>query len=105
MAGRACPRRRPRPYPCGMPPEPAPALTSAPDWLLVDGSSLIFRAFFGVPQTIVAPDGQPINAVRGFLDFLARFILDRKPRHLAVATDEDWRPAFRVDLIPSYKTH
>lgn len=88
-----------------MAPEPVPASLPAPDWLLVDGSSLIFRAFFGVPQTIVAPDGQPVNAVRGFLDFLARFILDRRPRHLAVATDEDWRPAFRVDALPSYKTH
>jgi 5'-3' exonuclease len=88
-----------------MPPEPVGTKAPAPDWLLVDGSSLIFRAFFGVPQTITAPDGQPINAVRGFLDLLARFILDRQPRHLVVATDEDWRPAFRVDLIPSYKTH
>ena len=76
-----------------------------PDWLLVDGSSLIFRAFFGVPQTVVAPGGQPVNAVRGFLDFLARFLTDRRPLHLAVATDEDWRPAFRVDALPSYKTH
>jgi 5'-3' exonuclease len=88
-----------------MPPEPVAPPPPTPDWLLVDGSSLIFRAFFGVPQTIVAPDGRPVNAVRGFLDFLARFILDRKPRHLAVATDEDWRPAFRVDLLPTYKAH
>jgi 5'-3' exonuclease len=88
-----------------MPPEPAPVPPPTPDWLLVDGSSLIFRAFFGVPQTVVAPDGRPVNAVRGFLDFLARFVLDRKPRHLVVATDEDWRPAFRVDVLPSYKTH
>ena len=76
-----------------------------PDWLLVDGSSLIFRAFFGVPQTVVSPGGGPVNGVRGFLDYLSRFITDRRPLHLAVATDEDWRPAFRVDLIPSYKTH
>ncbi|HXA42904.1 MAG TPA: 5'-3' exonuclease [Candidatus Solibacter sp.] len=84
----------------------APAGTLArPDWLLVDGSSLIFRAFFGVPQTVVSPDGRPVNAVRGFLDYLARFLVDRRPRHLAVATDEDWRPAFRVEALPSYKTH
>jgi 5'-3' exonuclease len=84
----------------------APAPTPArPDWLLVDGSSLIFRAFFGVPQTVVSPDGRPINAVRGFLDYLARFLTDRRPLHLAVATDEDWRPAFRVEALPSYKTH
>src|ERR1700737_178517 len=103
MSPRACSHRRPRAYSCGMPPEPAPAPLPTPDWLLVDGSSLIFRAFFGVPQTVVAPDGRPVNAVRGFLDFLARFVLDRKPRHLVVATDEDWRPGFRVEGITSYK--
>src|SRR5437762_12321988 len=77
----------------------------AADWLLLDGSSLMFRAFFGIPVTAFkAPDGQPVNAVRGFLDMLARLITDRKPGAIVVATDEDWRPAFRVDVIPSYKT-
>ncbi len=76
-----------------------------PEWLLVDGSSLIFRAFYGVPQTNRAPDGTLINAVRGFLDNLARQVNERKPRHVAVTTDEDWRPDWRVELIPSYKVH
>jgi 5'-3' exonuclease len=77
----------------------------ATDWLLIDGSSLMFRAFFGLPVTAFkAPNGQPVNAVRGFLDMLARLVTDRKPRAIVVATDEDWRPAFRVDVIPSYKT-
>jgi 5'-3' exonuclease len=76
-----------------------------PEWLLVDGSSLIFRAFFGVPQTNRAPDGTLINAVRGFLDNLARIITDRRPRRVAVTTDEDWRPDWRVELLPSYKVH
>ena len=88
-----------------MPKRSAPDVPARLDWLLVDGSSLIFRAFFGVPQTVVAPDGRPVNGVRGFLDYLSRFITDRRPLHLAVATDEDWRPAFRVEAIPSYKTH
>src|SRR5438067_8763897 len=75
------------------------------DWMLIDGSSVMFRAFFGIPVgAFKAPDGQPMNAVRGFLDMLARLITDRKPRAIVVATDEDWRPAFRVDVIPSYKT-
>jgi 5'-3' exonuclease len=75
------------------------------DWMLIDGSSLMFRAFFGLPVTAFkAPNGQPVNAVRGFLDMLGRLVADRKPKALAVATDEDWRPAFRVDVIPSYKT-
>ena len=76
-----------------------------PEWLLVDGSSIIFRSFYGVPQTNRAPDGTLINALRGFLDTLARRIDERKPRHVAVTTDEDWRPDWRVELIPSYKAH
>jgi 5'-3' exonuclease len=76
-----------------------------PQWLLVDGSSLIFRAFYGIPQTMRAPDGSLVNAVRGFMDNLARYINERRPSHVAVATDEDWRPDWRVDLIPSYKEH
>ena len=76
-----------------------------PEWLLVDGSSLIFRAFYGVPQTTRAPDGTLVNAVRGTLDTLARLITERKPKRLMLATDEDWRPDWRVELLPSYKVH
>jgi 5'-3' exonuclease len=75
-----------------------------PDWLLIDGSSLMSRAFYGVPTTIRSPKGQPINAVTGFLDMLGRLVSDRKPRGLVVATDEDWRPAFRVEVFAGYKT-
>jgi 5'-3' exonuclease len=77
----------------------------ATDWMLIDGSSLMFRAFFGIPTTVKSPKGEPVNAVRGFLDMLARLIGDRKPHAMVVATDEDWRPAFRVALLPSYKAH
>lgn len=52
-----------------------------------------------------SPDGRPVNAVRGFLDTLARLVTTRQPHRLAVASDEDWRPAWRVELIPSYKAH
>jgi 5'-3' exonuclease len=75
------------------------------DWLLIDGSSLIFRAFHGIPRTVRSPDGHPVNAVRGFMDALARLVSTRYPRHLAVAGDADWRPAWRVELIPGYKAH
>jgi len=75
------------------------------DWLLVDASSLIFRAFFGIPLTVQSPEGKPVNAVRGFVDMLARLVTARDPRYLLVATDEDWRPAFRVDAMPGYKAH
>jgi 5'-3' exonuclease len=76
-----------------------------PEWLLVDGSSLIFRAFYGVPQTTRAPDGTLVNAVRGTLETLARLITERRPKRIALATDEDWRPDWRVELLPSYKEH
>jgi 5'-3' exonuclease len=76
-----------------------------PEWLLVDGSSMIFRAFYGIPQTMRAPDGSMVNAVRGSMDNLARYITERRPRHVVVTTDEDWRPDWRVALIPSYKEH
>jgi 5'-3' exonuclease len=73
--------------------------------LLLDTPSLYFRAFFGVPDTMTAPDGSPINAVRGLLDFIARLVSDRSPTRLVAAMDADWRPAFRVEAIPSYKAH
>ncbi len=73
--------------------------------LLLDTPSLYFRAFFGVPDTMTAPDGTPINAVRGLLDFIARLISDRQPTRLIAAMDNDWRPAFRVEALPSYKAH
>jgi 5'-3' exonuclease len=73
------------------------------DWLFVDGSSLIFRAFYGVPKTVRSPDGKLINAARGFLEMLTRLVGTRDPRHLAVASDADWRPDWRVALIPGYK--
>ncbi len=66
---------------------------------------MFFRAFYAIPQTMRGPDGALINAVRGTLDNLARYITDRRPKRVAFTTDEDWRPAWRVDLIPSYKEH
>jgi len=66
---------------------------------------MFFRAFYAIPQTMRGPDGTLVNAVRGTLDTLARYVTDRKPRHLAFTTDEDWRPAWRVEMIPGYKEH
>ncbi|WP_342665952.1 5'-3' exonuclease [Nocardioides aequoreus] len=73
--------------------------------MLLDTASLYFRAFFGVPDTITAPDGTPVNAVRGLLDFITRLVGEYQPTHLACCWDDDWRPQWRVDLIPSYKAH
>ncbi|MGH2705644.1 MAG: 5'-3' exonuclease [Actinomycetota bacterium] len=73
--------------------------------LLVDASSLLFRAYFSTPTGVTAPDGRPINAAHGFLNMLARLVADQDPDFLACATDEDWRPEWRVQLLPSYKEH
>src|SRR3954454_6310181 len=73
--------------------------------MLVDAASLYFRAFHGVPESITAPDGMPINAVRGFLDMTATLIDRRRPSRYVACLDLDWRPAFRVALVPSYKAH
>jgi 5'-3' exonuclease len=73
--------------------------------LLLDTASLYFRAFFGVPDSVKAPDGTPVNAVRGLMDFISRLVGEYDPSHLACCWDDDWRPQWRVDLIPSYKAH
>jgi 5'-3' exonuclease len=73
--------------------------------LLLDSASLYFRAFFGVPDSLKAPDGTVINAVRGMLDFVATLAGQYQPDAIVAAWDDDWRPQWRVDLIPSYKTH
>ncbi|WP_343601920.1 5'-3' exonuclease [Mycobacterium sp.] len=73
--------------------------------LLLDGASMWFRSFYGVPASITAPDGRPVNAVRGFLDSVALLIGRHRPARLVVCLDWDWRPQFRVDAIPSYKAH
>ncbi|HSA53490.1 MAG TPA: 5'-3' exonuclease [Yinghuangia sp.] len=73
--------------------------------MLLDTASLYFRAYFGVPESVKAPDGTPVNAVRGLLDFIARLVADHRPDSLVACWDDDWRPQFRVDAIPSYKAH
>lgn len=73
--------------------------------LVLDTSHLFFRAFFGVPDSVRAPDGTPVNAVRGLLDTITRLMTQRRPDRLVAAWDDDWRPAFRVEAIPSYKAH
>jgi 5'-3' exonuclease len=73
--------------------------------MLLDSASLYFRAFFGVPDSLKAPDGTVVNAVRGLLDFVATLTTKYQPEAVVACWDDDWRPAWRVDLLPSYKTH
>lgn len=78
---------------------------SAPCLLLLDSASLYFRAFYGVPARAEVPSGIPTNAVAGFLDMIATLITRYRPTHVVACWDDDWRPQWRVDLIPSYKAH
>ncbi|MDQ1723347.1 MAG: hypothetical protein QOG52_375, partial [Frankiaceae bacterium] len=73
--------------------------------MLLDAPSLYFRAFYGIPDSVQAPDGTPVNALRGMLDMTAQLIRIYKPDRLVACFDNDWRPAFRVDALPSYKAH
>jgi 5'-3' exonuclease len=73
--------------------------------MLLDTPSLYFRAFYGVPESVTSPDGMPVNAVRGLLDFIGFLVERHRPTRLVACMDADWRPAFRVALLPSYKAH
>jgi 5'-3' exonuclease len=73
--------------------------------MLLDSPALWYRAFYGVPDSVRSPQGEPVNAVRGFFDIVARVIKEHRPGRLVATVDLDWRPAFRVAAIPSYKLH
>jgi len=72
---------------------------------LLDAPSMYFRAFHGIPESVTASDGTPVNAARGFLDFIAHLVKTRRPTHLVACMDASWRPEFRVAALPSYKAH
>jgi 5'-3' exonuclease len=73
--------------------------------MLLDSPALWYRAFHGVPDSVRSPQGEPVNAVRGFFDIVARVVRDTRPGRLVATVDLDWRPAFRVAAVPSYKLH
>jgi len=73
--------------------------------MLLDTASLYFRAFYGMPDTVTAPDGTPVNAVRGLLDTMGYLVRQRSPASLVACWDASWRPEFRVKAVPSYKAH
>ena len=72
--------------------------------MLLDTASMYFRAYFGAPEHL-APDGTNVNAVRGLLGYIAQLVDQYHPTHLVCCWDDDWRPAWRVDLLPTYKAH
>ena len=73
--------------------------------MLLDSASLWYRAYYGMPDTLLAPDGTPVNAIRGYIDMTARLISIYKPDRLVACLDGDWRPSWRVELFPEYKAN
>jgi 5'-3' exonuclease len=73
--------------------------------LVLDSASLYYRSFHALPESMVAPDGRPHNAVRGFLSTVSRLLDAHGPAGLVACWDNDWRPQWRVDLVPGYKAH
>lgn len=73
--------------------------------MLLDSASLWYRAYYGMPDTLLAPDGTPINAIRGYIDMTTRLISIYKPTRLVACLDGDWRPSWRVELFPGYKAN
>jgi len=71
--------------------------------LLLDSASLWYRAYFGMPDTLISPSGMPVNAIRGYLDMTSRLLVKYKPDRLVACLEGDWRPSWRVELFPDYK--
>ncbi|HCP72890.1 MAG TPA: flap endonuclease, partial [Actinobacteria bacterium] len=71
--------------------------------MLLDSASLWYRAYFGMPDTLVSPNGVPINAIKGYLDMTSRLLVKYKPDRLVACLEGDWRPSWRVELFPDYK--
>jgi 5'-3' exonuclease len=73
--------------------------------LLLDVSSLTYRAFFAMRDGVHTPDGRPIGAVHGYLDMVARLIASRRPDEVIHVYDHDWRPVTRTDIYAAYKAN
>ena len=73
--------------------------------MLLDSASLWYRAYYGMPDTLLSPSGAPVNAIRGYLDMTARLIGMYSPNRIVACIEGDWRPSWRVDLFPAYKAN
>ena len=71
--------------------------------MLLDSASLWYRAYYGMPDTLVSPTGQPVNAIRGYLDMTSRLLVKYQPNRIVACLEGDWRPSWRVELFPDYK--
>lgn len=73
--------------------------------LLLDVSSLGYRAYFALRDVVRAPDGTSVGAVHGYLDMVTRLIVTRRPDEVVHVYDHDWRPTLRTQLYPAYKAN
>ena len=73
--------------------------------MLLDSASLWYRAYYGMPDTLLSPSGMPVNAIRGYLDMTARLITMYSPNRIVACIEGDWRPTWRVELFPDYKAN
>ncbi|MDZ4177666.1 MAG: DNA polymerase I [Coriobacteriia bacterium] len=71
---------------------------------VIDGNSLVHRAFHALPPSMTAPDGRPTNAVFGFVSMLIKLVADLRPDGVVVAFDRG-KPAFRTEALAQYKAH
>jgi 5'-3' exonuclease len=73
--------------------------------MLLDSASLWYRAYYGMPDTLLSPSGMPVNAIRGYLDMTARLVGMYRPNRIVACIEGDWRPSWRVDIFPEYKAN
>ena len=73
-------------------------------WVLIDGHSLAYRAFYALPADLATSSGQLTNAVYGFTSMLIKVLEDLRPRGVVVAFDKG-KPAFRLEKYADYKAH
>ena len=71
--------------------------------ILLDVSSMTYRAYFAVRDSVLAPDGRPIGAVHGYLGMVTRLVASRRPDEVVHVYDHDWRPTARTKLYAGYK--
>lgn len=73
--------------------------------LVLDVSSLMYRAHFALGDSVRTPSGRPVGAVHGYLDMVTRLIVGRRPDGVIHAYDHEWRPVARTDIYPGYKAN
>ena len=78
-------------------------MTNSPPFILVDGSSYLFRAFHALPP-LTNSRGEPTGATVGVLNMLRKLVADYQPSHIAVVFDAPGK-TFRDDLYPEYKAN